>query len=682
MSLTRHIPLALAATIALPAHAALQWSVYRTEVDDIELHVTDGLREARDVIIHSGDYELDQPMTATLSANAATEQQHLSLEWTSSNGQPSYIATMLPLEGAAALPERVRMRWARAGATPMPTDLDAPHQIGRFLLHQTSGAELLLHGVQTNVDQPRPWGYLEGDVDADDQVNVFDLLQVVSHWTTWCGLDEPCQGDADFDGDVDADDLLMVLRSYQATANSTPDSNELDGEVVDSGTPGRHVAWSWSPPTVDGVDSVVPFIWAPSWRTPAAIAAETANRPDGHRVVFFYANIVNDLAMHPEDACLDHMNNLTSFRSPWINHGIATVRDRIQAWMESFVSAGGSLDAVILDNEYTLGAGQFMHSDGECWDAIMADQRFPSLAEDLGFNDLRSIYWGNDRYNEWNRVMDRRFDAAINAAVFDVVRTHFPDAVCSNYNSFIQDEGLSSLDIEGHSLFRESDGCGSHDARSFYGRISSALAGSHTEGDSAVVGNESWSSLMVCLHRLRGMRQSSEGPLMAWVCNRSWGGSALWQTPLQADPLWDELVLHLGMHGVEKFLYWTESNPLQNPIDPEGNPEQDQRRINDLMQELDANVGDLAPGYSLNQPSFSERVVASSVSNEHAVVWRFSFHEDVAGVSVRLDTGEQFYVQPEPGRRGAWFAHPAHRTLSINALGSSPVLTAVIPSGE
>lgn len=682
MSLIPHISLALAVTLVTPAYAALQWSVYRTEMGNIELRVTDGLLNSQNVIIQSSDYELDQPMTVTLSANAVTSQQHIGLEWTSSNRQPSYIATTLPFEGNAALPERVRMRWARTSATPIPTDLNAPHQIGRFLLHRTTAAGLLLHGVQTNFDQPRPWGYLEGDVDADEQVNVFDLLQVISHWTTWCDLNDPCQGDADFDGDVDVDDLLVVIRSFQATSESIDDNSEYDGGDVVSGTPGKHVAWSWSPATMDAVDSIVPFIWAPSWRTPEAVAADTAHRPDGHRVVFFFANIVNDLSLHPEDACLDHMGNLTAYRSPWIDHGITTVRDRIRVWMESFVAAGGSLDAVILDNEYTLSASQFMQTDGVGWGAIMGDPRFPALAEDLGFNDLQSIYWGNDRFNQWNRIMERRFDAALDVAVFDVVREHFPDAACSNYNSFIHDEDLSSLGIEGHSLFRLTDGCGTHDSRSFYGRISTALAESHLE-DGSVVGNEAWSALMVCLHRLRGMRRSSSnGPLMAWVCNRSWGGSTRWPSLLQNDPLWDELVIHLGMHGVDRFLYWTETNPLQNPTDPEGNPEQDQQRINELMTELDVNIGDLSPGDSLNQPSFAERVTASSVSDGQSVVWRFSFHPDIAGVTVRLDNGDQFYVQPEPGRRGAWFTHPAHLTLSINERGSSPLLTAVIPLDE
>ena len=100
------------------------------------------------------------------------------------------------------------------------------------------------------------------------------------------------------------------------------------------------------------------------------------------------------------------------------------------------------------------------------------------------------------------------------------------------------------------------------------------------------------------------------------------------------------------------------------------------------MTELDVNIGDLSPGDSLNQPSFAERVTASSVGDGQSVVWRFSFHPDVAGVTVRLDSGEQFYVQPEPGRRGAWFTHPAHLTLSINERGSSPLLTAVIPLDE
>ncbi|MBT5583625.1 MAG: hypothetical protein HOI89_12035 [Phycisphaerae bacterium] len=678
MSITKHISISLAAVLAAPATAGLQWTMYRTNSGDIELSVADGDGESNRILIGSDQYAYDQPMTATLSIDPEKQRQQLSVNWVASTGQHEHSLAMLSTEPPPPSPENVRMRWNSSDVVPLPTDLNVEHQVGRFLIQHTGAAGLLLHGIETNFTQPRSWGYTEGDVDGDDQANVVDLLQVITHWTDLCALDDSCQGDADFDGDVDADDILLVLRSMHRISDPNTIDDEIDEGTLSSGIPGEHVAWSWSPPTVDNLDSVVPFIWAPSWRTPEAVAADTETRPNGHRVVFFFANIVNDLAVFPEDACIDAMGNLTAFRSPWIDNGIVTIRERIDTWLAAFVAAGGSLDAVIIDNELTLDANQFMHSDGDCWDAIMDDPRFPSLADDLGFSDLRSINWGNDRYNTWNRVMTSRFDAAINAAVLDAVREYFPAAFCTNYNSFVHNEEFSSLDISGHSDFRTSGGCGSHDSRSFYGQISAALANSHL-GSDVEVGNEAWSSLMLSVHRLRGMRHSSVGPLMAWVTSRSWAGSTTWPTPLQNDPLWDELVIHLGMHGVKQFLYWTCTNPLQDPVDTEGNPEHDQRRINDLMSELDDNIGGLSPGESLTQTSFAEKVIASSATDGQLVVWRFSFHPDVAGATIQFDNGEQFYIQPEIGRLGAWFVHGAHNKLTLNSLGSSPLLTAVVP---
>jgi hypothetical protein len=170
--------------------------------------------------------------------------------------------------------------------------------------------------------------------------------------------------------------------------------------------------------------------------------------------------------------------------------------------------------------------------------------------------------------------------------------------------------------------------------------------------------------------------------MMPWVCNRSWEGSSLGYTPLQDNILWDELILHLGMHGVNRFLYWTNVNPLSEPADSENNPVEDQRRLNELMQELDVHIGQMEAGSPLMQPSFGEDVTASAIADGQHVVWRFSFHPGVAAVAVRFTDGEEFYLQPEPGRRGVWFKHAAHRQLELNTLGSAPSLTAVIPSME
>ena len=678
MSRIHRISIALSTLLAAPVTAELQWTIQRNDLGDIELRIADGLTTSTEVLIDRNEYAVDQPMTATLSIDQSTSHQRLHLDWRSTQGGAEYTSAALPTLDTAPPAHHVRMRWARVGVAPMPTDHDGDHQVGRFLIQHHGPAGVLLHGVETNSIQPRPWGHVDGDVDGDEFVNVYDILQVVSHWTPLCGFDDSCQGDADFDGDVDADDLLMILQNYHSSTSSEPAPGGSD-ETVSTGEPGEHVAWSWTPTTEDSLDSVVPFIWAPSWRTPEQVAAEAATRPEGHRVVFFFSNIANDLTVHPEDACVSDEGDLTAMRSPWIEHGLKTVHSRFEDWFEAFVAAGGTLDAVILDNELTLSAGQFMGSNGANWDAIMEDPRFPALAESLGFSDLQSINWGNDRFNDWNRLMTPRFDAAVDASVFSVVRSHFPDASCTNYQSFSQNEDVASLDIAGHPLFRYSDGCGTHCSRSFYGRISPALAATSLDGDEPV-GNEAWSSLMLCLHRLRGMRHSSSSPMMAWVSNRSWPGTSFGATPLQNNALWDELVLHLGLHGVDQFLYWTQMNPMHGSAESDSNPPEDQHRINDLMLELDGRIGGLSPDESLFQPSFGEHVTASSMRDGQHVVWRFSFHPGVAGVALRFDDGEEIYLQPEAGRRGAWLEHGAHRRLEMNTLGSAPALTAVIPS--
>ncbi|MHC4990815.1 MAG: hypothetical protein ACYTGC_07515 [Planctomycetota bacterium] len=53
---------------------------------------------------------------------------------------------------------------------------------------------------------------VDGDVDADGDVDIDDLLTVLIEWGACPEEPALCPGDADGDHEVDVDDLLMVLR--------------------------------------------------------------------------------------------------------------------------------------------------------------------------------------------------------------------------------------------------------------------------------------------------------------------------------------------------------------------------------------------------------------------------------------------------------------------------------------
>ncbi|MDA1008632.1 MAG: hypothetical protein O2800_06475, partial [Planctomycetota bacterium] len=436
----------------------------------------------------------------------------------------------------------------------------------------------------------------------------------------------------------------------------------------------RHTAWSWSP--VAGAQSnMVDMVWAPSWRTPAEVAAECLSRPAGQRVIFFYANIVNEMARNANDRCQQWSANglvNTNVLSPWLNNGIAETKATIQIFMTDFVAAGGLVDAIVIDNEKNLDAAYFMGNNGSNWSAVMQDPRFPALGQELGFTNLQQIQWGNDQWMTWNRVMGAKFDAAVQEAVYEVAKAKFPNVKFSNYDSFRVLESCTFPNISGYRTVRDSNGLGTHNSAAFYGRITNQMA--HTRFDGVTeIGSTGFCALRNEVQAMRGIKDSSARPMQAWVANKSWIGDAGAATPLCNSMYWDEMVLQLGMHGVDTFMYWTEVSHAFNNADQSMNPAADQAIMNRLLGELDTMVG-AGSGTAIYaaQPKFTDKTVATAMRVGSAIVWRFSFAEGVQSVKVTFTDGSTQVISREAGRAGAWFAHSADRQFSIGQDGSFP----------
>ncbi|MDA0803775.1 MAG: hypothetical protein O2819_08510, partial [Planctomycetota bacterium] len=439
-----------------------------------------------------------------------------------------------------------------------------------------------------------------------------------------------------------------------------------------------HRALAWSP--TQGQANMVDMMWVTSWRSPAEVAAESLTKPEGKRVLFFFANIVNEMARNPADTC----NNWTtagslqgtSFMSPWMDNGIAATRAQVEAFIADFAAAGGKVDMVILDNEKDLQAAHFMgNGNGDHWSAVMQDPRFSALAGELGFSNLRLIGWDNSYYHTWNQVMGRRFDAAINASVFEPIRAIFPAVQLSNYNSFAADAKFSFPDLSGHRQIRASGAVGTQDSRPFYGRMTAQAEATRFDGVTAL-GSTGFDALRNEVNAMRGTDLSSARRMQAWIANKSWGGDGNWApTRLANSRHWDELVLQLGMHGVTDFIYWTEVTSAYNNADQSKNPVADQDSLNALLSELNSVVGQgSGEPIFIGQVELGERAIATGMRVGSSIVWRFSFSDGVDSVQVSFDDGSVATVSRESGRSGAWYAHDAGRQFAMAANGGFPAM--------
>lgn len=376
-------------------------------------------------------------------------------------------------------------------------------------------------------------------------------------------------------------------------------------------------------------------------------------------------------------------NVATSFRGPWMDNGIAAVRARVTAMVAGLKARGVAPDGFILDNETTLHATHFMGTEG-AFAAVQADPRWPALAAQLGLpKDIASpsvMYWGSPAYYKWTDVMSARFDAAMNAAVYQPIRAAFPNAVVSNYMSSRVTSANVTPDITGKLDTYSTAGFGTHDTGEFYGMLTGmrmqAMVGS-MNAMSAGAG-EAWSAFRLEVHKVRGLIASSARPKQAWIAARSWGDA--WSEPgiqvgFASSPYWDEMVLQLGMHGISTFLNWNPDAWMESQDATAYNRASDRAALDGLLAELDSKAG-AATGLvsTFKQPSWDDRIIATGRRVGTQMVWRFSFDEGVDSVQVSFTDGSSATVAPDAGRRGAWFSYPATKTLVMDARTAKPAM--------
>ena len=469
----------------------------------------------------------------------------------------------------------------------------------------------------------------------------------------------------------------------------------------------------WRGPNVSTMVEIAP------WTTVQDAARRLKALPPGDRWVMLFI-VTDDMANHPSDRCVrervelqtTYVNpvpavgrpstarnargaamvklatpakvpvtrrvvtrQMTEFRGPWMDNGIAAIRAKMQGIMNGLKAAGAEVDGVIVDNETTLDAAHFMGRPGALA-AIEADPRWPALAASLGLpRSISGMSWGNPLYFAWTKAMSGRFDQALGQAVHAPIKAAFPNAVVSNYCSGNIAAQSAWPDINGHVDVRSTPGFGTHDSHEFYGWLA---PGRVAKVAGAAGTSSAFMALRLEVFKVRGMNASSARPKHAWIASKSWSGETWGRVPLKDSAMWDELVMQLALNGIEDFLHFS---PYL-PVDPWAPGEQfldqitkDHESLEAVLAELNSVVGD-AKGrpMAIAQPGWGERVLASGRVVGNEVVWRFSFDAGIDSVTVTFTDGESVRIDREPGRAGAWFRHPAGRTLRTEQ-GGRPVIT-------
>jgi len=490
-------------------------------------------------------------------------------------------------------------------------------------------------------------------------------------------------------------------------------------------------AFSWSRNHPASTPNVLPLNELSPWTDIPALAAKLKALPAGRRWIILYC-VTDKMADNPADRCMRRTTKLvtsyvtvppppaarpvlakastrrvqlartvapakpvaptvvpvtsavnvdtpTVFRGPWMDAGINATKSSVTLLLTALRAAGAEPDGIVVDNETDLGAAFIVGAPGSAA-AIQGDPRWPALASATGLPlTLTGMNWGTDLYFNWTDKMSGRFDAALNQAVFEPAKAIFPKASVSNYNSGPISRANAWPDINGHIDRKTTPGFGTHDTSEFYGWLAAGRV-SKVKGTQSV--SDAWMAFRLEVFKARGMIASSSRPRQAWIASKSWPGETWGKVAFASNPLWDEMILQLGMHGFNTFLEFSPSDPSKTVEQNTANTVLDRAALDAALGELNDVAGNAGGAPILaSQPAWDDRVIATGrrlnggqVARGQAspTLWRFSFSENVNSVVLRFTDGTTTKIGPEDGRRGCWYVQPADKTFALDASGRLP----------
>ena len=342
--------------------------------------------------------------------------------------------------------------------------------------------------------------------------------------------------------------------------------------------------------------------------SPARVRDALAAVPPGQRLIGMIDGESNMGGMDLRDQSDWDLLPGGEFSGPWGDNMTAYVSDRWGRWMAAFKEAGGAVDVITVDAEWSgwfIGKGfaaqrsRRTHQPG-VWHALVADPRWPALrarldaagapygaafanVSDMGtwaLNDTADL-----RAHVWNAVMYERYAEVINASYFSPARAAFPRVKGSNYgHMYTPPDALWTFMAgagEMHPPFAGGGAhVGTHQAKSFYPPNAAFRSGCGVNVGASSRMNFCWNFgtpfwerkvvaapfdyavLLWATTRVRGMVAANPAvPVMPWVAPKDSavyppGGSAI-----ATSDVYQEIILHMALSGVREFLFWHAGPP-------------------------------------------------------------------------------------------------------------------------
>jgi hypothetical protein len=446
-------------------------------------------------------------------------------------------------------------------------------------------------------------------------------------------------------------------------------------------------ALTWSPVDPSVGRNTTSMVTAYPGADAKSIARQLNGRPAGRRALLLLG-FTERLGTDAKDACQVPNGKggytLTTWAGPWTSNGALAVQSLVVPFFDALKREGAMIDLLALDEESDFSAGRYIRDDYANMMAIKADRRFPAIAKRLGFSNLKLVMWGTKEYFRWNEVLQADFDGALDRVVSAPFRARWKSASVCNYRSAPIASKFMTPDCSGHGLVRGGTGVGTHNSIEFYGLALRWMDGARFSG--AVLSSSAYGMFSQNLHRMRAVRASSPKSLMPWIASYGLGTRATdcmsdFPSPISGTPYWDETVLQLAMHGCDTILVYNPHAWRPEQIAANCNPVSDQVRLANLIDTINAKLG-TAPGVSrwFSLPGLQDRVMATGRRVAGGTMWRFSFAEGVASVTVAMKNGDVREIVPEAGEVGAWLFEADNNRFAAKVDGTD-IAYAEAPAG-
>lgn len=409
-------------------------------------------------------------------------------------------------------------------------------------------------------------------------------------------------------------------------SHGPPDGLEAGGRnVARACTPHKWfgVAWAathgdphYNATSCTTCEAVVPVhrIELGNWTTEASAAVSaTAQQPVGQHALLDWGISTRSIQTHPDDNLLTPAESVlchnTNFSGLWWDAGAKLVAEQYIAFFTEFKAQGGHVDELVLDPElwmYTWVISMNAPWSGmpDCvtarYRSIQRDKRFATVQATLmqrGFvpvGGLNSPNWLNDSLvlevkNDTMMLNINIFNALVleitadyfNNATFKPLRSLYPEARLTNYQTFLWDQKNCIPSMNGISYCQSGTGAvvGNLATRDFYGYFINP----DTPGDNrwhfggpglesalreqfgvAKYPQTSFNAFRFDALRGRQMAEvSGQAPFKPWVGYKQMGDPKAQKPPYEltvGTDYYQETLFHLALQGAQDFLFF---NPIE-----------------------------------------------------------------------------------------------------------------------